>query len=96
MAGDNVDYTDVDMVAIGRHAMSDLSAFSLDGKRVLVTGANTGIGQGIAVSAAKAGAEVIGIGRSSMEETAKLIAATGGAFHQHSNAIYRISKPRRP
>jgi 2-deoxy-D-gluconate 3-dehydrogenase len=64
--------------------MSDLSAFSLDGKRVLVTGANTGIGQGIAVSAAKAGAEVIGIGRSSMEETAKLIAATGGAFHQHS------------
>lgn len=64
--------------------MSDLSAFSLDGKRVLVTGANTGIGQGIAVSAAKAGAEVIGVGRSSMEETAKLIAAIGGAFHQHA------------
>ena len=43
--------------------MSDLSAFALDGKRVLVTGANTGIGQGIAVSIAKAGTEVIAVGR---------------------------------
>ncbi|TIQ82184.1 MAG: 2-deoxy-D-gluconate 3-dehydrogenase, partial [Mesorhizobium sp.] len=30
--------------------MSDYSAFSLAGKRILVTGANTGIGQGIALS----------------------------------------------
>lgn len=60
--------------------MSDLSAFSLEGKRVLVTGANTGIGQGIAASVAKAGAEVIGVGRSSMDETAKLVAEAGGAF----------------
>ena len=29
--------------------MTDLSAFSLKGRRVLVTGANTGIGQAIAV-----------------------------------------------
>ena len=50
MAGDNVDYTDVDPVADRRSAMSDLSAFSLAGKRIMVTGANTGIGQGIAVS----------------------------------------------
>ncbi|MGE0282248.1 MAG: 2-dehydro-3-deoxy-D-gluconate 5-dehydrogenase KduD [Rhizobiaceae bacterium] len=64
--------------------MSDLSAFSLDGKRVLVTGANTGIGQGIAVSVAKAGAEVIGVGRSSMEETATLITAFGGKFQPHA------------
>ena len=49
MAGDNVDYTDVDPVADRRPAMSDLSAFSLAGKRIVVTGANTGIGQGIAV-----------------------------------------------
>ncbi len=37
--------------------MSDLSAFSLDGKRIVVTGANTGIGQGIAVSIARAGGD---------------------------------------
>jgi len=30
--------------------MTDLSAFSLEGKRIAVTGANTGIGQGIARS----------------------------------------------
>ncbi len=64
--------------------MSDLSAFSLEGKRVLVTGANTGIGQGIAVSAARAGAEVIGVGRSSMDETAKLVGASGGAFQAYA------------
>ena len=33
--------------------MSDLSAFSLAGKRIMVTGANTGIGQGIAVAIAQ-------------------------------------------
>jgi 2-deoxy-D-gluconate 3-dehydrogenase len=58
----------------------DLSAFSLAGRRVLVTGANTGIGQGIAVSVARAGGEVVGAGRSSMAETAARIAELGGAF----------------
>lgn len=53
--------------------MTDLSAFSLAGKTVLVTGANTGIGQGIAVSIGRAGGRVIGVGRSSMAETARLV-----------------------
>ena len=57
--------------------MSDLSAFSLEGRRVMVTGANTGIGQGIAVSAARAGARVLGVGRSDLSETAGMI---GTAF----------------
>lgn len=52
----------------------DLSAFSLKGKRIAVTGANTGIGQGIAVAAARAGADVVAIGRSSMDETERLVA----------------------
>ena len=57
--------------------MTDLTAFSLERRTVMVTGANTGIGQGIAVSAAKAGAKVLGVGRSDLSETARLI---GDAF----------------
>jgi 2-deoxy-D-gluconate 3-dehydrogenase len=60
--------------------VSDLSAFSLSGKRILVTGANTGIGQGIALSIARAGGAVVGVGRSAMDDTAEKIAAAGGRF----------------
>ncbi len=52
--------------------------FDLSGKRAMVTGANTGIGQGIAVSLAEAGAEILAVGRSSMGETARKIEAVGG------------------
>jgi 2-deoxy-D-gluconate 3-dehydrogenase len=57
--------------------VTDLAAFSLEGKTVMVTGANTGIGQGIAVAIARAGGTVLGVGRSDMNETAALI---GDAF----------------
>jgi len=60
--------------------VTDLSAFSLEGKTVLVTGANTGIGQGIALSIGRAGGRVIGVGRSGMEETAGLMAEIGASF----------------
>jgi 2-deoxy-D-gluconate 3-dehydrogenase len=55
--------------------------FDLSGKTAIVTGANTGLGQGIAVALAAAGAKVAGVGRSSLSETAEMIAAAGGAFH---------------
>jgi 2-dehydro-3-deoxy-D-gluconate 5-dehydrogenase len=54
------------------------SPFDLTGKRALVTGANTGIGQGIAVSLAQAGAEILAVGRSSMAETATKVEAAAG------------------
>lgn len=46
-----------------------MSAFSLNGKTALVTGANTGIGQAIAVALGQAGAHVICAGRSSCAQT---------------------------
>jgi 2-dehydro-3-deoxy-D-gluconate 5-dehydrogenase len=55
--------------------------FDLSGKSAIVTGANTGLGQGIAVALAQAGARVAGVGRSPMDETAEKIAALGGRFN---------------
>ncbi|MCB0198055.1 MAG: SDR family NAD(P)-dependent oxidoreductase, partial [Anaerolineae bacterium] len=60
--------------------MSANPAFDLSGKLILVTGANTGIGQGIAVSLAKAGADVVGAGRSAMKDTARLVKKSGAKF----------------
>ena len=69
------------------------SPFSLAGKRALVTGANTGIGQGIAYALAEAGAEVIAAGRSSMDETASMIAAAGGVCHPLKVEVFRPKAP---
>jgi 2-deoxy-D-gluconate 3-dehydrogenase len=44
--------------------------FSLEGQAALVTGANTGLGQAIAVGLAQAGADIIAVGRSAPDETA--------------------------
>lgn len=61
--------------------MSNLRAFDLTGRQIAVTGANTGIGQGIAVSLCRAGATVLGVGRSAMNETEQAVAAEPGGFH---------------
>jgi 2-dehydro-3-deoxy-D-gluconate 5-dehydrogenase len=55
-----------------------VNPFSLAGRRALVTGANTGIGQAIAVALAQAGAHVTCAGRSACDETLAQIA--GGDF----------------
>lgn len=52
-----------------------MNAFSLRGQTALVTGANTGIGQAIAVAMAGAGASVIAAGRRDCDETIALAGA---------------------
>ncbi len=60
--------------------MGAASPFELSGRSALVTGANTGIGQAIAVGLAKAGAAVIAVGRSPMDETEALVREAGAPF----------------
>ena len=57
--------------------MSRPNPFALTGKRALVTGANTGIGQAIAMALGRAGAEVICAGRSPCDDTVALMGAEG-------------------
>lgn len=57
-----------------------LSLFSLEGKIALVTGANTGLGQGLAVGLAEAGADIVAAGRSVPTETEAAVKALGRKF----------------
>jgi 2-deoxy-D-gluconate 3-dehydrogenase len=57
-----------------------MSLFDLTGRWAIVTGANTGIGRAIAVGLAEAGADIVGVGRSAMTETAADVSAAGRNF----------------
>ena len=54
--------------------------FSLEGKVALVTGANTGLGQGIALALAAAGADIAAAGIVPADETGEKVKALGRRF----------------
>jgi 2-dehydro-3-deoxy-D-gluconate 5-dehydrogenase len=55
--------------------------FSLEGKSAIITGANTGLGQGMAVALAEAGADICLVGRSQPTETLERLSDTGCKVH---------------
>jgi len=57
-----------------------LNAFDLAGKVALVTGCNTGLGQGMAIGLAQAGCDIVGVNLSSPNETAEKVTALGRRF----------------
>jgi 2-deoxy-D-gluconate 3-dehydrogenase len=57
-----------------------MTLFDLTGRWAIVTGANTGIGQAIAVGLARAGADIVGVGRSAMAETEAQVKSAGRRF----------------
>ena len=57
-----------------------LDLFRLEGKVAVVTGANTGLGQGMCVALAEAGAKVVGVARRDCDETKEMVEHIGGEF----------------
>lgn len=58
-----------------------LNAFDLSGKVAMVTGCDTGLGQGMALGLAEAGCDIVSVNRRVPEETASKVKALGRRFH---------------
>lgn len=54
-----------------------MNNFSLEGKVAIVTGCRTGLGQGIALALAEAGADIVGVGSTNLNETKNLVEKMG-------------------
>ena len=68
--------------------MSILDSFKLDGKVALVTGARQGLGQGMAMALAEAGADIVGLDWTESGETGEIDQRTRTPLSSRSSAIY--------
>ena len=57
-----------------------LDNFKLDGKVAIITGSSTGLGQGMCIAMAEAGAAVVGVDYVDSPETKEIIEKAGGKF----------------
>jgi len=57
-----------------------LDDFSLEGKVAIVTGSSTGLGQGVCIGFAEAGADVVGVDYVDSDETRKMVEKLGRKF----------------
>jgi len=69
-----------------------LDQFRLDGKVAIVTGSSTGLGQGMCIGLAEAGADIVGVDYVSSAETAGEIEKRGKRF-LHTVADLRTIEP---
>lgn len=76
--------------------LQNSNAFSLAGKRILITGASSGIGHAIAIVCAEMGAEVIGVGRhpERLAATLERLQAVSGKPHQMHQADLTSTQDR--
>ena len=58
----------------------NLDSFSLQGRVAIVTGCNTGLGQGMAIALAAAGADIVGVNRFDPEATPQAVRDLGRQF----------------
>ncbi len=69
--------------------------FDLKGKVAIVTGASRGLGQAMAIGLAEAGANVVGVGTSSLTETKDLVEKTGSKFYEIKANLVTIDPVKR-
>lgn len=69
-----------------------MNMFDLTGKVAMVTGCNTGLGQGMALGLAQAGADIIGVGYEPAPETQAAVMALGRKFKYITANLMRQDK----
>jgi 2-deoxy-D-gluconate 3-dehydrogenase len=69
-----------------------LNDFNLEGKVAIVTGSAQGLGQGMAIALAEAGADIVGVDYIESTETKRIIEGLGRRFHLIQADLMKIDK----